>query len=389
MLSARKIFKPMLVLAALIALLSFVMPGQAWALSVPTDTCADNVANQALATRYAQVGQAKIYAGNAISDLVGRLNNQASACIQNMFKIFSNIGALSDPLNLLWKAVAQQIIADMTKLCQTVLSDISQLKNMLMSQLNQFCIPIPNLGLGLNAIKLTASKPCTGIHAAASDPRAAGYGTANLQCAGILSVGRSSDYSLHPPLGAMRMKRMRDLRRKQNKPGSRILRQAAIFFLGAALVWQPQNAHADAFDVPFLSALLTGQGIMAAAQQLINSAGNVANNLQTQVKAQLDVLLHQGDNDSRTLETNRAMTQNITLAYSMILPGSTDPNTGQPVSGHNACNTSRAIQAKMSAVDAVNAFAGATKLLQRRAEWDMLPIRPALPPQLWMNANMD
>jgi hypothetical protein len=158
-----KLSRTFLVLAALLTLLACGMPGKAWALQGPQDPCADGTVNQALATKFAQTGQAKIYAANALGDLAGRLNNQASACIQNIIKIFSNIGALSDPLNLLWKFVAQQIIADMAKVCQVVLSDINQLKKFLTSQLNQFCIPIPNLGIGLNSIKLTAAKPCTGI----------------------------------------------------------------------------------------------------------------------------------------------------------------------------------------------------------------------------------
>ena len=73
------------------------MPGMAHAQSVPTDTCADNSANTALATRFAQTGQAKIAAANAIGDLLGTLSNQASACFQKLTAMFSNIGVISDP----------------------------------------------------------------------------------------------------------------------------------------------------------------------------------------------------------------------------------------------------------------------------------------------------
>jgi hypothetical protein len=147
------------------------------------------------------------------------------------------------------------------------------------------------------------------------------------------------------------------MRGARNSTISKAFRPIAVFAFIVALIGQPQKAFADAIDAPFLAAIQILQQAGNALMQQLQSAGNVTKILSDQLKSTLDVNLQDTAIASREMETRRAMLMQHGVAFAMIVPGSTDPNTGATVTGNDFCYRAAAIQSTRSVNEALMAFA--------------------------------
>jgi hypothetical protein len=87
--------------------------------------------------------------------------------LANLQTIFTTLGSVSSIGNMIWgivsSAVISQIMTLITKVCQTIVTDVKTLiQNGINRALGGICIPLPSLGLGIKLLKIqpTTAPPC-------------------------------------------------------------------------------------------------------------------------------------------------------------------------------------------------------------------------------------
>ncbi len=156
------------VFSLLMAFFALALPSVARADDPSTDTlqdqCEDGQVNQALQSAFGHAGQAMIRNNNSTLDMFGAIDVRVQSCLDKIRQAFQVITMLSDPLALIAAVVLSQVLQMIEQLCQTVLSDVTSLRDFALSQLNRICIPIPNFGLGGGGgLNLPKAPECNGI----------------------------------------------------------------------------------------------------------------------------------------------------------------------------------------------------------------------------------
>jgi hypothetical protein len=84
-------------------------------------------------------------------------------CINTIMQMFSQIGMLADPMNIvmgLFNSILNQL---MTQLCSSLMNIVNQIKSYLTSLGNSLCLPLPSLP-GFGTLNLGLKNPvCNGV----------------------------------------------------------------------------------------------------------------------------------------------------------------------------------------------------------------------------------
>jgi len=88
--------------------------------------------------------------------------NVNGSCLTNLMSMFSLVGSITDPFNLIWQLVLAAIQSFIDQICQQVMSAVTGAINLIKGAL---CIPIPSMKLNfsLSGGSFGGSSSCNGV----------------------------------------------------------------------------------------------------------------------------------------------------------------------------------------------------------------------------------
>ena len=132
--------------------------------SPPADPCTEtgeNSVNGNIQKAAAATAKKKIAAAGQIRGMFGAIDVKAQYCWGQIKQLYESIGSLQSMKNFnpfsaiataILTQIGSQILNMLNNLCSTALKTIKSFKSFLLSQINNMCIPLPDLSLGLGGI---------------------------------------------------------------------------------------------------------------------------------------------------------------------------------------------------------------------------------------------